>query len=69
MIPDKSHYFLSEQRNNRGIAMEELLCSNDGKKLGEVRDDYLDSPEEKNRYRNQGNALIKCPKCKEIIAF
>ncbi len=49
--------------------MQELRCPYDNQKLGVVRDDYFDAPEEKDKYRNNGKLFIKCPKCKKIIGF
>ncbi len=38
--------------------MQELRCPHDDKKLAEVRDDYFDAPDEKDKYRNKGKLFI-----------
>ncbi len=53
----------------KNLAVQELRCPKDNKKLAEVRDDYFDAADEKDKYRNKGKLFIKCPECKRIIGF
>ncbi len=49
--------------------MQDLRCPNCQKKLAELEDNYFDIVDEKAARRNQGKIFIKCPKCKQILAF
>jgi phage FluMu protein Com len=54
----------------RGIeTMRDLRCHKCNKKLAELEENYFEIVGEKNANRNQGKLFIKCPKCKEILAY
>ncbi len=54
-------------RNNK--AVQELRCPKDNKKMAEVPKDYFDISDKKDKYRNKGKLLFKCPEYKRIIGF
>ncbi len=46
-----------------------LKCPNDKKILGDLPDDFFDTSEEKDFYRNQNKVLVPCSRCKRVITF
>ena len=47
----------------------DLRCPKCKKKLAELQGDFFNTIDEKNAAVNKGKILIKCPRCKEIMAL